>query len=189
MIQTDNKLSVRKQCNLLGINRSSIYYDPKKPTEEEQLLKEEILARIDYWHNEIPEMGSRKMAKILQKEGYHVGRKLAQTLMREMAISAVYPKPNLSKNDGKEGIAPYLLRNAFAYFPNQYWSIDITYIKMYRHHMYLVAIIDWFSRKIVGWEIGDTLEVSHVLKAVQDAIETYGAVSPWPARIRFASPS
>ena len=146
-------------------------------TEAERLFKEKIMARIDYWHNELPGMGSRKMAKILQKEGFTVGRKLARSLMREMEIYAVYPKPNLSKNDGKEGIVPYLLRNAFASFPNQYWSIDITYIKMYRNHMYLVAVIDWYSRKIVGWELADTLEVHHVLKALCDAFNTYGVPS------------
>ena len=177
MIRKNSDLSVRRQCELLDIHRSSVYYEPKEPSEEQRLLREEIMARIDYWHTTLPAMGSRKITKALQREGYRVGRKLIQSLMREMQICAVYPKPNLSKNDGKEGIVPYLLRNAFASFPNQYWSIDITYIKMVRHHMYLVAIIDWYSRKVVGWELADTLEVGHVLKALREAMETYGAPS------------
>ena len=132
------------------------------------------MARIDYWHTELPAMGSRKIAAKLRDEGYKVGRKLVRAYMREMEIYAIYPKPNLSKNDGKEGVVPYLLRHKTALFPNQYWSIDITYIKMYRHHMYLAAIIDWYSRKIVGWRLADTLETYHVLEAVRDAVERYG---------------
>ena len=119
-------------------------------------------------------MGSRKITKKLRDEGYIVGRKLVRSYMREMEIYAVYPKPNLSKNTRKEGVVPYLLRCKTAIFPNQYWSIDITYIKMYSHHMYLVAIIDWYSRKVVGWELADTLEVYHVLKAVKNAVEEHG---------------
>ena len=135
------------------------------------------MGRIDYWHTELPAMGSRKIAAKLREEGYQVGRKLVRSYMREMAIYTIYPKPNLSKNDGKAGIVPYLLRYKTAIFPNQYWSVDITYIKMYRHHMYLTAIIDWYSRKIVGWELADTLEAYHVLEAVRNAVERYGAPS------------
>ena len=125
-------MSVRRQCELLQVNRSSVYYETKEPTETQRLLKEEIMARIDYWHTELPAMGSRKIAAKLRDEGYKVGRKLVRAYMREMEIYAIYPKPNLSKNDGKEGVVPYLLRHKTALFPNQYWSIDITYIKMYR---------------------------------------------------------
>ena len=91
-----------------------------------------------------------------------------------MGIHAVYPEPNLSKRNFKEAIVPYLLRNKMVFFPNQVWSIDITYIKMYHGHMYLTAIIDWFSRKIVGWTLSDTLDTRPVLEAVQKAVETCG---------------
>ncbi len=119
-------------------------------------------------------MGTRKLSAKLCAEGYEVGRKRVRTLMREMGIFAVYPKPNLSKRNFKEGIVPYLLRNKAIFFPNQAWSIDITYIKMHCGHMYLTAIIDWFSRKIVGWELSDTLDTQPVVKAVREAVERFG---------------
>ena len=165
---------MRRQCQLLGITRSTVYYEPKQPDEEALRLKEEIMARIDYWHTKLPCMGTRKLAVKLRAEGYGVGRKLVRSYMQEMGIHAVYPKQNLSKRNFKEAIVPYLLRNKVISFPNQAWSIDITYIKMVHSHMYLTAIIDWFSRKIVGWELSDTLETAPVLDAVQVAVERFG---------------
>lgn len=94
--------------------------------------------------------------------------------MREMAIYPIFPGPNLSKRNFKEGIVPYLLRNANVFMPNQVWSIDITYIKMNRGHMYLTAIIDWYSRRIMGWDLSDSLDKGSVLKAVKDAVNEYG---------------
>ncbi len=174
LVRKNNPLSVRRQCELLGITRSTIYYERREPDEESVRLKEEILSRIDYWHTTMPYMGTRKLAAKLRTEGYAVGRKLVRTYMREMGIHAVYPKPNLSKRNFKEAIVPYLLRNKAVYFPNQVWSIDITYIKMQHSHLYLTAIIDWFSRKIMGWELSDTLETAPVLNAVQAAVERFG---------------
>lgn len=111
---------------------------------------------------------------MLRQDGYPVGRKLVQRLMREMGIYTVYPKPNLSKRNFKESIVPYLLKNKAISAPNQAWSIDITYIKMGRTHMYLTAIIDWYSRMIVGWELSDTLDTFYVMKAVKKAVNQYG---------------
>ena len=165
---------MRRQCQLLGITRSTVYYEPKQPDEEALRQKEDIMARIDYWHTKLPCMGTRKLAVKLRGEGYGVGRKLVRSYMQEMGIHAVYPKQNLSKRNFKEAIVPYLLRNKVISFPNQAWSIDITYIKMAHSHMYLTAIIDWFSRKIVGWELSDTLETAPVLDAVQAAVERFG---------------
>ena len=116
------------------------------------------MARIDYWHTTMPFLGTRKLVSQLRDDGYAVGRKLIRSCMREMGIRAVYPKENLSRRNFKEAIVPYLLRNKVVSFPNQVWSIDITYIKMHHGHMYLTAIIDWFSRKIVGWTLSDTLD-------------------------------
>ena len=174
LVKKNHELSVRRQCELLHITRSAFYYKPKQPDEAAVLLKEEIMTRIDYWHTHLPCMGTRKLVVKLRQEGYCVGRKLVRSYMWEMGIHAVYPKANLSKRDFKEAIVPYLLRNKDVQFPNQVWSVDITYIKMHRDHMYLTAIIDWYSRKIVGWNLTDTLDTRSVTDAVRDAVETHG---------------
>ena len=132
------------------------------------------MARLDFWHTQIPAMGVRKLVVKLREEGFAVGRKLIRRLMSEMGICAVYPKVNLSKRNFKETIVPYLLRNKTVSFPNQVWSIDITYIRMNRSHMYLTAIIDWHSRKIVGWNLSNTLGTEPVIAAVREAVSTYG---------------
>ena len=165
---------MRRQCELLGVTRSTVYYEPMPEDEEAQQRKETVMARIDYWHTTMPFLGTRKIAAQLRAEGFAVGRKLVRAYMQEMGIHAVYPKPNLSKRNFKEAIVPYLLRNKVVSFPNQVWSIDITYIKMYHGHMYLTALIDWFSRKIVAWTLSDTLDTRPVLEAVQNAAENCG---------------
>ena len=174
MIQTNSELSVRRQCELLGVTRSMLYYEPKPEDTESRQRKEAIMNRIDYWHTAMPFLGTRKIATQLRGEGYTVGRKLVRSYMQEMGIHAVYPRPNLSKRNFQESVVPYLLRNKVVSFPNQVWSIDITYIKMYHGHMYLAAVIDWFSRKIVGWTLSDTLDTRPVLEAVQNAVESCG---------------
>ena len=174
MIRTSSELSVRRQCELLGVTRSTLYYEPMPEDEETRQRRETIMARIDYWHTTMPFLGARKIAAQLRGEGCAVGRKLVRSYMLEMGIHAVYPKPNLSKRNFKEEIVPYLLRNKEVSFPNQVWSIDITYIKMHHGHMYLTAVIDWFSRKIVGWTLSDTLDTRPVLEAVQSAVEHCG---------------
>lgn len=173
-MKKNHNLSVRRQCELLHITRSTLYYEPKQPDAAALLLKEEIMARIDFWHTQLPCIGTRKLAVKLCREGYPVGRKLVRSCMQEMGIHAVYPKANLSKRNFRESVVPYLLRNKVVYFPNQVWSVDITYIKMHRRHMYLTAIIDWYSRKIVGWNLSDTLDTQSVIAAVQGAVETHG---------------
>ena len=143
---------------------------PFKVKEDEEMAQ---LMRSN-WHTMLPALGSRKLTVKLQEEGYSVGRKLVRRLMREMGIWVVYPKPNLSKRNFQEAIVPYLLRNKVVSFPNQVWSIDITYIKLNRSHMYLTATIDWCSRKIVGWNLSDTLGVQPVLEAVRSAVDRFG---------------
>jgi len=174
MIQKDDKLSVRRQCELLGINRSSLYYEPKEPDEAYLALQEELMKRIDYWHTKQPYLGSRKLVIQLRKDGYTICRKTVRRLMNQMGIHAIYPKMNLSKRNFKEAIVPYLLRNYEANFPNQVWSIDITYIPMKRSHMYLTALIDWCSRKIVGYYLSDTLDTQSVIHAVREAVAAHG---------------
>lgn len=133
------------------------------------------MKEIDRIHTELPCIGQRKILHMLREIGYQIGRKKVRRLMHEMGIRAVYSKPNLSKCDFKEGIVPYRLRNRLIFLPNQAWSIDITYIPYHHGHMYLTAIIDWYSRRIMGWELSDTLETAEVIKAVKEAVQTYGA--------------
>ena len=133
-----------------------------------------IKRRLDYWHTMLPCSGVRKLRKLLcEHDKLIVGRKLIRRLMSEMGIYAIYPKPNLSKPD-KGHKMPYLLKNMSIFIPNQVWAVDITYIPMKHGHMYLTAIIDWYSRFIVGWELSDTLDTAPVLQAVRNAINTYG---------------
>ncbi len=132
------------------------------------------MKRIDYWHMKFPYLGYRKITVKLQEEGYSVGRRTVRRLMQSMAIYAIYPKANLSKRNAKEAVVPYLLRNYPINFPNQVWSIDITYIPMKKGHMYLTAIIDWYSRKIVGHYLSDTLNTASVIYAVKEAVTKHG---------------
>lgn len=135
---------------------------------------EQVMARLDYWHTTMPYLGARKLVIKLREEGYQVGWKLVRRLMYEMAIYAVYPKANLSRRNFKESTVPYLLRNKVVSVPNQVWSVDITYIRLRHGHMYLTAVIDWYSRKIVGWNLADTLDTLYVIQALQAAMESHG---------------
>ena len=178
LVTSDTKLSKARQCKLLGINRTSIYYNPKAPTAEEIEFEEHIKSRIDYWHTRFPYMGIRKIRnKLVKEDNILIGRKLTQRYMEEIGVKAVYPKKNLSKPGKEHKKFPYLLRNMHIWLPNQVWAIDITYIKMGKSHMYLTAIIDWHSRYIVGWALSDTLDKAPVLDAVKQAMETYGIPS------------
>ena len=173
MINPKNELSVRRQCELLHMERSAVYYKPADRTSKEQ-REEELMRLIDALHTEYPCYGSRRLLIKLQEKGYAVSRKLIRRLMQKMGLYVIYPKPNLSKRDFRESVVPYLLRNKTVDFPNQVWSVDITYIPMGRSHLYLTALIDWFSRKIMGWTLSDTLDTKPVLEAVTAAVETYG---------------
>lgn len=158
--------------------RSSVYNVPKTTAPEALEREEYIKARLDFWHTKQCCLGTRGLKKKLEKEdGIAVGRKLIKRYMEEMGIYAVYPKPNLSKRGKEFKKFPYLLKNKDIFMPNQVWAVDITYIKMGRKHMYLTAIIDWFSRFVVGWALSDTLDTAPVLEAVKTAIETYGIPS------------
>jgi len=176
IVTRNEKLTVTRQCELLGIkNRTSVYYEPKQATEAEIEREELIKSRIDYWHTKFCYMGVRKLRdKLNREDGLGVGRKLIKRYMEEMGINCVYPKPNLSKASKEHKKFPYLLRNMSIFLPNQVWAIDITYIKMGKSHMYLTAIIDWYSRFVVGWELSDTLDTAPVLEAVTKAIDKYG---------------
>ena len=176
MVSKDEELTVKRQCELLEVNRSSVYYEQKKPDEAAIEREENIKKRLDYWHTKHCWMGSRKLAvKLRSDDGIEgVGRHLVRRYMREMGIFAVHPKPNLSKPGKEHKKFPYLLRKMNIWLPNQVWAIDITYIPMKHGHMYLTAIIDWHSRYIVGCALSDTLETAPVLEAVKKAMHMYG---------------
>lgn len=132
------------------------------------------MARLDEIHTKYPYLGQRKIIKMLDSEGLNAGRKLIRSLMQKMAIFPVYPKPNMSKRNFKEAVVPYLLRNMNIFMPNQVWSIDITFIRMQHGHMYLTAIMDWYSRKVVGWDLSDTLDASNVINVAKETVNKYG---------------
>lgn len=172
LVSKEDKLPVSRQCELLEVNRTSVYYKPAEPDRD---LENMIKNRIDYWHTKMPYLGVRKLRDKLQKEDHlPAGRKLIKRYMDEMGIYAMCPKPNLSKRNKQHKIYPYLLRNLDIKRTNQVWAVDITYIAMSRGHMYLTAIIDWYSRYIVGWELSDTLDTAPVLTALKMAISKYG---------------
>lgn len=133
------------------------------------------MACIDEINTNYPWAGQRRIKALLKRQyDIDIGRKRIRRLMAEMGICAIYPKPNLSKRNFKEAIVPYLLRNMNIFMPNQVWAIDITYIKMNHSHMYLTAVIDWYSRKVVGWNLSDSLDTSEAIIALENAIEKHG---------------
>lgn len=163
-------LSVLRQCQLLKIARSSFYYKPKSPTEEELNL----MRALDRQYLATPFYGSRRMCVVLRQQGYEVNRKRVQRLMRYLGIEALYPKPRLSQTHPEHQVYPYLLRGLPITSPNQVWSTDITYLPVLKGHFYLVAIMDWFSRKVLSWRISTTLDVAFCLDALQEALTHYG---------------
>lgn len=154
------------QAELLNVSRSSLYYRPQQPSAEEVALKH----RIDEIYTQYPFYGSRRITAQLRREGREVNRKAVQRHMREMGIAGISPGPNLSRRAHGEQVYPYLLRGLTCSYPNQVWGIDVTYIRLQSSWMYLVAVLDWFSRYVVSWELDDTLQVSFVLRAVERAL-------------------
>lgn len=160
------ELSLTVQADLLSISRRSLYYEPTPPSQEEIAVKH----RIDELYTEMPYYGSRRMTAQLQQEGYDINRKAVQRHMRDMGIAGISPGPNLSRRAHQAAVQPYLLRHLTPSYPNQVWATDITYIRLARGWLYLVAVIDWFSRYIVSWALSDTLELGFVLEAVDTAL-------------------
>ncbi len=158
-------MTIKSQAELLGLNRSGLYYRPLAPTAEEIALKH----RIDELYTLRPYYGSRRITASLRREGWRLNRKAVQRHMREMGIVGISPGPNLSKRRCDHQVYPYLLRGLDITEPNQVWGIDITYIRLVRGWLYLVAIMDWFSRYVLSWQLDDSLELSFVLKAVARA--------------------
>ena len=173
MIDRDNKrLSISRQAKLLGLNRTSIYYKPVQVSDEEYRIKR----IIDEVYTEHPEYGYRRMTVVLKRDYHiHINRKRTRRYMREMGIHGFCPGPNLSKRLHSKYIYPYLLRGLNIDRPNQVWSVDITYCRMEHGFMYMVGIIDWYSRYIVGFGLSNTLEKTFVIETLKKAIKRYGA--------------
>jgi putative transposase len=162
--------SISRQCQLLGLSRSSFYYPPR-PIDPEDL---ELMRLIDEQYLKTPFFGSRSMARHFRRQGRRVNRKRIQRLMRLMGIEAVYPKPHTSRPHPQHRIYPYLLRDLNIEHANQVWAADITYVPMSHGFMYLVAVIDWHSRKILSWRASNTLESDFCIEALLEALSRYG---------------
>jgi putative transposase len=160
-------IPVSVQASLLGVNRSSLYYKPKAPSQEDLAVK----AAIDRIYTRRPEFGYRKITAWLRKhEGMLINPKRTLRHMREMGIQAIFPRPNLSKPNPANKVYPYLLSGLAIVEPDQVWSIDITYIPIRTSWLYLVAILDWYSRYVIEWMVDDTLEIGFVLAACEKAL-------------------
>ncbi len=169
-IEWDSQLSIRRQCELLHIHRSTVYYQLSEESSENQKL----MQLIDEQHLEDPSAGTRRMSKyVRRKTGIKIGRKRVRRLMRLMGIEAIYPQKRTPIPGGPSGIYPYRLRGLAIDRANQVWAADITYIPMRQGFMYLFAIIDWYSRKIVDWELSTTLDTEFCLRCVRRALKKY----------------
>lgn len=171
MIDTANrKLSLSKQCKLLNVNRSTLYYKQRARNS----LDLEQMKLIDQQYLKTPSWGSRSMRNHLRRLGYKINRKRVQRLMRLMGIEAIYPKPKTSRPHPAHKVYPYLLRNLKIDQPNQVWAADITYIPMRHGFMYLVAIMDWYSRKVLSFRLSNTLDADFCVDALEAALRRYG---------------
>jgi putative transposase len=170
MIDRTHPLPVRRQCQLLKLARSTVYYHPT-PVSETALA---LMRRIDERHLQYPFAGARMLRDLLRHEGHTIGRRHVATLMRRMGIEALYRKPSLSRRHLGHQISPYLLRDLTISRPNHAWAADITYIPMRRGFVYLFAVLDWASRRVLAWRLSNTLTTDFCLDAVQEAITHYG---------------
>ncbi len=170
MIDRTHDLPVTRQCQILKLARSTAYYTPQPiPDSDLQLMR-----RIDELHLEYPFAGSRMLRDMLRREGQQIGRKHVRTLMKRMGIEALYRKPNTSQRHAAHPVYPYLLRDVKIDRSNQVWATDITYIPMRRGFIYLVAVLDWHSRRVLSWRVSNTLTTDFCLDAVREAISRYG---------------
>jgi len=170
MIDREHPLPIARQAKLAGISRGSVYYLPKPVCEADLAL----MRRIDELHLECPFAGSRMLRDLLRQEGIAVGRKHVRTLMRRMGIDTLYRKPHTSKRHPAHPVYPYLLRGLKIDRPNQVWAMDITYIPMARGFVYLAAVVDWYSRRILAWRLSITLDTAFCIEAIEEAMRRHG---------------
>jgi putative transposase len=163
-------LSITTQCELLQISRSSWYYEARGESEENLTL----MRLMDKQFLETPCYGARQMARHLRRQGYRVNRKRVQRLMQKMGLMAIYQKPNTSKPHPEHKVYPYLLGGLDIQGPNQVWCADVTYIPMRKGFLYLVAVMDWYSRKVLSWKLSNSLEADFCVEALREALDRYG---------------
>ncbi len=169
MVDPDAALSIRRQCEVLGIHRSGVYYAPSGTSEEEL----ELMRRIDELHLAHPFLGSRKLSQELRAEGRVVNRKRVQRLMQQMGIVALAPQPQTSKPAPEHVHYPYLLRGLRIDHVNHVWAADITYIPLAHGFVYLVAIMDWYSRRVLAWRLSNTIDSSFCVEALEEALARF----------------
>ena len=170
MIDREHELPLTRQAAVLKLSRSGLYYCPR-PVAPADLA---IMRRIDELHLDYPFAGSRMLRDLLRGEGIAIGRQRVATMMKRMGIAAIYRRPNTSKPAPGHEIYPYLLRSMAVERPNQVWAMDITYIPMARGFVYLCAVVDWFSRRVLAWRLSITMEVGFCLEAVEEALAKHG---------------
>ena len=163
-------LSVRRQCKLLSLVRSSLYYQPRGESAENLAF----MVIIDRQFLNTPWYGSRQMARHMQREGHKCGRHRVRRLMRLMRLVPIYQEPKTSQKHPEHKVYPYLLRDLVITRPNQVWCTDITYIPMRRGFLYLVAIMDWYSRKVLSWRLSNSMDAGFCIEALKDALAKYG---------------
>ena len=166
---THAQLSVVRQCELVSISRSSFYYQPVGETAENLTL----MRLIDVQFLETPWYGSRQMARHLRRDGHDVGRKRVRRLMAMMGLAPIYQRPRTTVPHPEQRVYPYLLRDLMVDRPNQVWCADITYIPMRRGFLYLVAVMDWASRKVLAWRVSNTMDVEFCVEALQEALARF----------------
>jgi len=171
MIERGSELPVRRQAELLGVSRSSVYYVPRSLLERDLVL----MRRLDELHLAHPFLGSRKLAEQLRREGHAVGRRHVRTLMRRMGIEAIFRKPRTSIPAREATVYPYLLGEVKIERANQVWASDITYLPMAHGFLYLAAILDVYSRKVLAWRLSNTLTADFCVEALSEALSAYGA--------------
>lgn len=170
MIDRTHELALTRQARLLGLSRSSLYYQPC-PVSQADL---DIMRRIDALHLDYPFAGSRMLRDLLRGEGIEIGREAVRTMMKRMGIQAIYRRPNTSKPAPGHRIYPYLLRTLRVDRANQVWAMDITYIPMSRGFVYLAAVVDWHTRRVLAWRLSITMETGFCMEAVEEALAKHG---------------
>src|SRR3954467_8038786 len=166
MIDRSHDLPITKQAKVLNVSRGSVYYLPRAPSTPDLAL----MRRMDELHLDFPFAGSRMLRDLLIAEGFRTGRRHVATLMKRMGIQALYRRPNTSKPAPGHKIYPYLLRNLAVTRPNQVWAMDITYVPMARGYVYLAAVVDWYSRKVLAWRLSITLSADFCIEALEEAL-------------------